>query len=156
MTSSTILPTPSTSLHPSPSSASLPPDKTENTYDGGRRLEDVVVYIIIAAVASLTVLIIFIAAITSLLVCVRKRKKEPKVTDNVAYNSYDTEGKTDTITAYYTVNVMTVATKTHTAPETKESVDNEIHMATDITISVNPAYTEVEDNASCECMYDYL
>ena len=176
-TSSTPTVVPTLSTHPtfsqpSASSSCLPPDEAESVcgggrLGGGRRLEDVTLYIITGTVSSLVLLIIAMAAAISLLLWLRKRKRdlrkrksEPELANNVAYHSYDIEIEADDTTGYHTVSDNTVTTHCHAAPKARESMDtkNEAHSDANISTSVNPAYNQVEnsDDDNSECLYDYV
>ena len=171
----TVVPTPSTHptlSQPPTSSSCLPPDEADSMcgsgrLGGGRRLEDVTLYIITGTVSSLVLLIIATAAAISLLLWLRKRKRdlrkrksEPELANNVAYHSYDIEIEADDTTGYHTVTDNTVTTHSHTAPKARESMDTKNEAHTDINIStfVNPAYNQVEnsDDDNSECLYDYV
>ena len=112
-------------------------------------------------------LLVFIASITAILLCLRRlrrRRKTPQLTDNVAYNIHDHDIKTDTNEAYGTVDSNDVlATATNPAYVTTVSGGRDIHTATneayistDFSTSDNPPYVPVEENRSSTLVYDYV
>ena len=129
-------------------------------------------------VSLLTIVIATIVAI-SVLLWLRKRKREPELVDNVAYLSQNRE--LDSNPAYHTVSATNVVMDTNdsyaansvpTSPNTTyqtvqppsgKSVDiatsvNEAYVTTDITTSVNAAYQPIHSSSdnTHQLEYDYV
>ena len=132
--------------------------------------------IVIGSVVSLSILSTA-AVILSVLLWSRKRKRVPKVMDNVAYCIHDTKTQTDIITAnanietttneaYEAISVPTSANPAYqlVAPlqenvEIATAADKSMaHVATDVLISANPAYLcaqNSDDKTDNKLEYDY-
>ena len=129
-------------------------------------------------VSLLTIIIATIVAI-SVLLWLRKRKKEPKLVDNVAYLSQ--KRKLDSNPAYHTVSAANVVMDTnesygansvptspntayHTVqPPSRKSVDiatsvNVAYVTTDISTSANAAYHPIHSSSdnTQQLEYDYV
>ena len=133
--------------------------------------------IVIGSVVSLLILstAAVIAIILSVLLWSRKRKRVPKLMDNVAYCIHDTKTQTDVITAnanietttneaYEAISVPTSGNPAYQlAASPQENVEiataaakNMAHVATDVLISTNPAHLcaqNTDDDNKLE--YDY-
>ena len=123
---------------------------------------DAIMNIIIGVVCSLCLLIAVTIAILLILVWFKKQRRKPKVVNTVTYASHSSEIKTDTNTAYHTVNNDVISHSTtsaathHSQPATLSSEraldfatsQNEAYAASGVTLSVNPAYGLVESSAA--------
>ena len=111
-------------------------------------------YVNIAVGVSVALLTIISAAL--LVGWFRKRKgKQTKLVDNVAYNTHDCEIKTGTNEAYNAVdtNIITATNAAYadTSVQSKQTgavnittTTNEAYVATGVTLSVNPVYETVQ------------
>ena len=164
----------STSLLPS---TLCSPSETDMTCENKvQETNDTIRNVIIGVVCSLCLLIAVTIAIVLILVWFKKQRRRPKVVNTVTYESHNSEIKTDTNTAYHTVNDVishptTSAATHHSQPATLSSEDistsqNEAYAATGVTLSVNPAYglvesstavyNTIEENNENALEYDYV
>ena len=107
---------------------------------------------------------IAVIATISVLLWLKKRKREPELVDNVAYHSQNRKIETGTNPAYHAIPTATneayVATSVPTSPNTayqvasprRESGDiatstNEAYVATNVVTSVNAAYQPTQNSS---------
>ena len=168
----------STSLLPS---TLCSPSETDMTCENKvQETNDAIRNVIIGVVCSLCLLIAVTIAIVLILVWFKKRRRKPNIINTVTYESHNSEIKTDTNTAYHTVNndvishPTTSAATHHSQPATlssEENLDiatsqNKAYAATGVTLSVNQAYglvesstavyNTIEENNENALEYDYV
>ena len=160
----------STSLLPS---TLCSPSETDMTCENKvQETNDTIRNVIIGVVCSLCLLIAVTIAILLILVWFKKQRRKPNIINTVTYESHNSEIKTDTNTAYHTVNndvishPTTSAATHHSQPATLSSEDiaasqNKAYAATGVTLSVNPAYGLVESSTAVynnenALEYDYV
>ena len=138
------------------------PSETDMTCENNvQESRDTVRNVIIGVVCSLCLLIGATVVIILILVWFKRQRRKPKVvnTSTVTYESHSSKIKTDTNTAYHTVNNDVISHPTtstathHSQPVTLSSErdiatsQNKAPVSTSVTPSVNPAYGLVESSA---------
>ena len=149
----------STSLLPS---TQCSPSETDMMCENKvQETNDAIRNVIIGVVCSLCLLLGATVVIILILVWFKRQRRKPKVVNTVTYESHSSEIKTDTNTAYHTVNndvishPTTSAATHHSQPVTLSSEraldiatsQNKAPVATSVTPSVSPAYGLVESSA---------